>query len=212
MALGAAAAGAVAAAAGAPAAGWAVALSTSALTMRPWGPEPLIRPRSRPLSFAMRRASGEAKTREPSAAAAAAGLGVAAAAAAGAGVAAGVSSTGAAAGALADVLLMSSALSPSSRRTAMGALTFTPSAPSSTSILPITPSSTASNSIVALSVSISARMSPAETVSPSLTSHLESVPSSMVGLSAGIRISVGILGVSLRVVPRQAAGSSVIWS
>jgi len=42
----------------------------------------------------------------------------------------------------------------------MGALTFTPSVPSDTSIFPMRLSSTASNSIVALSVSISARMSP----------------------------------------------------
>ena len=56
----------------------------------------------------------------------------------------------------------------------------------------MTPSSTASNSIVALSVSISASRSPEETVSPSLTSHFASVPSSIVGDSAGIRISVGI--------------------
>ena len=55
------------------------------------------------------------------------------------------------------------------------------------------PSSTASNSIVALSVSISHMMSPEDTVSPSLTSHLANVPSSIVGLRAGMRISVGIL-------------------
>jgi hypothetical protein len=76
---------------------------------------------------------------------------------------------------------------------AMGLLTFTPSVPSAIRILPIMPSSTASNSIVALSVSISARMSPAETVSPSFTSHLASVPSSIVGESAGMRISVAII-------------------
>ena len=74
----------------------------------------------------------------------------------------------------------------------MGVFTFTPSLPSDTMILPIVPSSTASNSIVALSVSISARMSPEATVSPSLTSHFASVPSSMVGDSAGMSISVGI--------------------
>src|SRR6185436_20962076 len=80
-----------------------------------------------------------------------------------------------------------SALSPSPISTAMGALTFTPSLPSGTRILPILPSSTASNSIVALSVSISARMVPDLTVSPSFTSHLASLPSSMVGDRAGIR-------------------------
>ena len=65
-------------------------------------------------------------------------------------------------------------------------------APSATSSLPMVPSSTASNSIVALSVSISARMSPARTVSPSLTSQRARVPSSIVGDRAGMRISVAI--------------------
>ena len=54
------------------------------------------------------------------------------------------------------------------------------------------PSSTASTSIVALSVSISAMTMPEVTVSPSLIIHLASLPSSMVGDSAGIRICVGI--------------------
>ena len=117
-----------------------------------------------------------------------------------------------ASGAGSDGAAMSSALSPSSRRTAMGALTFTPSVPSSTRIFPITPSSTASNSIVALSVSISARMSPALTVSPSLTSHLASVPSSMVGLSAGIKDFGGHSRGSPLSPALRGAGSSVIWS
>ena len=84
------------------------------------------------------------------------------------------------------------ALSPSASSVAIGVLTFTPSVPSATSSLPTLPSSTASTSMVALSVSISAMMSPALMVWPSLTSHLASLPSSMVGDSAGIRISVGI--------------------
>src|SRR3982751_2376607 len=74
----------------------------------------------------------------------------------------------------------------------MGELPFTPSVPCATRIWPILPSSTASNSIVALSVSISARMVPDLTVSPSLTSHLASLPSSMVGDSAGIRMLVAM--------------------
>ena len=90
---------------------------------------------------------------------------------------------------------------------AMGALTFTPSVPSGTRILPMRPSSTASNSIVALSVSISARMSPDLTVSPSFTSHLASLPSSMVGDSAGIRICVDIRRAHpCRVRPARARG------
>src|SRR3546814_17298268 len=53
-------------------------------------------------------------------------------------------------------------------------------------------SSTASTSIVALSVSISAMTSPELTSSPSLTSHLASLPSVIVGERAGIRILTGI--------------------
>src|ERR1700733_4453529 len=54
------------------------------------------------------------------------------------------------------------------------------------------PSSTASNSIVALSVSISASRSPERTWSPSFTSHFASLPSSMVGDSAGMRIWIAM--------------------
>ena len=74
----------------------------------------------------------------------------------------------------------------------MGVLTLTFSVPAGTRIFDSLPSSTASTSMVALSVSISAMTSPALTSWPSLTSHLASVPSSMVGDSAGIRTSVGI--------------------
>ena len=184
---GAAAAGAAAATGAAAAPG--LAPSTSDFTMRPCGPEPLTAARSTPFSAAMRRASGEAKTRLPSLALGAAGAGATAAAGAAAAAAAGAAAAGAAA---LGALPISAALSPSSSSTAMGVLTFTPCAPSAIRILPTTPSSTASNSIVALSVSISAMMSPDLTVSPSFTSHLASVPSSIVGESAGIRISVGI--------------------
>ncbi len=175
------------AAAGAEAGAEAEAPSTSALTMRPCGPEPVKVVRSTPLSAAMRRASGEAKTRLPSPVAGAAGAGASVL-----GASAAPASDAAAAGAAAGADPMSSAVSPSARRTAMAVLTLTPSEPSGIRILPITPSSTASNSIVALSVSISARRSPELTVSPSLTSHFASVPSSIVGDRAGIRISVGM--------------------
>src|SRR3546814_8217203 len=53
-------------------------------------------------------------------------------------------------------------------------------------------SSDLSSSIVALSVSISAMTSPELTSSPSLTSHLASLPSVIVGERAGIRILTGI--------------------
>src|SRR5690606_2356045 len=80
------------------------------------------------------------------------------------------------------------AVSPSASTSAIGVLTFTPSVPSATSSSLTTPSSIDSTSIVALSVSISASTSPDLTLSPTLTSHLDSLPSSMVGESAGIRI------------------------
>ena len=168
--------------------GAAVASTTSALTMRPCGPEPFSDFRSSPLSAAIRRASGVAKMRSPEAATGAAGAGEAS----GAGASAGFSAAETGAGAAAGAAPISSALSPSSSSTAIRSLTFTPSVPSATTILPMVPSSTASNSIVALSVSISARMSPEATSSPSLTSHFASVPSSIVGESAGIRIFIGI--------------------
>src|SRR5690242_14717393 len=76
----------------------------------------------------------------------------------------------------------------------MGVLTATFSEPASTRILPSVPSSTASISMVALSVSISAMTSPLLMASPSFFSHLASLPSVMVGDSAGIRISVLMLG------------------
>ena len=56
----------------------------------------------------------------------------------------------------------------------------------------ISPSSTASTSIVALSVSISANISPAETVSPTLTNHLLITPSDIVGDNAGIKTLIAI--------------------
>ena len=90
-------------------------------------------------------------------------------------------------------ILISVNFSPFIKRTAIGSFTLIDSCPSYTKILPITPSSTASTSIVALSVSISAIRSPELTLSPSLTSHLAKVPSSMVGLRAGIKILILII-------------------
>ena len=75
----------------------------------------------------------------------------------------------------------------------MGVLTAIFSVPAGTRILPTTPSSTASTSMVALSVSISAIMSPGLTLSPSATSQLASVPSVMVGESAGMVMVTGML-------------------
>ena len=72
--------------------------------------------------------------------------------------------------------------------------TGTPSVPSAVSSSRTVPSSMLSTSIVALSVSISASTSPDLTVSPTLTSHFDSVPVSIVGDSAGMVMSMGILG------------------
>ena len=70
------------------------------------------------------------------------------------------------------------------------------------------PSSSASTSIVALSVSISAITSPLRTVVPSATSHLASVPSSIVGDRAGINISIAIDQTSRRL-SRPPAGNRI---
>ena len=188
---------------------WA-APSTSALTIRPRGPEPCSAARSTPELCAMRLASGEAKMRcsvcgeqhrcplfHPPLE----GEGRCRRGFGGSGCGWEISRGGfcrlppaRAASRMAcmveGISFGGAASSPSVSSTAMGALTFTPSAPSGTRIFPIRPSSMASNSIVALSVSISAKMSPAFTASPSLTCHLASLPSSMVGDSAGIRMFV----------------------
>src|SRR5262245_47923831 len=183
--------------------------------IRPRGPEPLRLATSTPSSLARRRANGEAKMRPALRPLTAAGCAPAAAAvrpAAGgltAGLAAGLPGGGAAAargaalwaaagagraaGAGGGLLAGAApAPSPSSSKVAIGVFTLTPSVPSATSSFDTLPSSTASTSMVALSVSISAMMSPGLTAWPSFTSHLASLPSSMVGDRAGIRISVGM--------------------
>src|SRR5712671_6607190 len=178
------------------------AASTSCAMTRPCGPVPAMRATSRPAALARRRASGEAKMRpRPLAAGAGAtgGAGIATLCAGGGdggGAAAGfdapaggLGATCFTAGALATAVFTSS---PSAASTAIGALTATSAVPSGTRIFAITPSSIASYSMVALSVSISARMSPALTLSPSFLSHLAMLPFSMVGDSAGIRMLIGI--------------------
>ena len=55
------------------------------------------------------------------------------------------------------------------------------------------PSLKDSNSIVALSVSISARISPSSTLSPTFLSHEDTVPSSMVSLNRGMFTIIAIL-------------------
>src|SRR5579883_3951 len=193
----------------------AFACATSRAITRPCGPEPAMRAISMFASLASRRASGDAKMRPwPLAcgagcawAAARTGCGGGAAVAAcgcGAGAAAGFAGadgcdTGAAACAGAgaaplpalDAAAFTSSPSPAS--TAISWLTGTSAVPSGTMIFASTPSSTASYSIVALSVSISARISPVLTRSPSFLSHLARLPFSIVGESAGMRMLIGMV-------------------
>ena len=183
--------------------------------MRPPGPVPVSVLRSMPCSAARRLASGLALIRSPSfvvpAEAGTAGVGAlkgAAPACAGAtslaGAEVGASTFGSAAGAGAGAVLALDASSSSPAITAITVPTFTLSVPSATRICATVPSSTASNSIVALSVSISASRSPDLTVSPSFTSHLARVPSSIVGERAGIFNSIGMS----RLVPVSLAGGA----
>ena len=178
----------------------------SARMIRPPGPVPVRPARSMPCASAKRRASGLALMRSPvSAFGAGTGWGAAGgvsppplAGGAGSGFAGGSglgalpSPRSAGAESPSPARGEGEVASPSPVIRAIGVPTFTPSLPSATRIFAITPSSTASNSIVALSVSISASRSPDLTVSPSLTSHLASVPSSIVGDRAGILSSIGM--------------------
>ena len=185
----------------------ATAASTSRLTTRPCGPLPEMAVISTPSALAIRRASGDANTLSPplvgtgpaftssgTAGTCAALTGAAGLASSFTGAASDFGSSFAGAGAAAPPAAAAAlASSPSSARIAISALTFTPSVPSGTTILATVPSSTASTSIVALSVSISAITSPGDIVSPSLTSHLARLPSSIVGESAGMVMLIGMV-------------------
>ena len=164
------------------------AASTSAFTIRPFGPEPAIWPISKPACAAMRRASGLANTRSPEAAAGAGAIATGAAA-----IGAGAAGAGTAAGAAFGAAPAAGTASPASTSTAITSFTFTPCVPAGTRMRPRMPSSTASTSIVALSVSISAITSPALMRSPSCFSQRARLPSVMVGESAGIRIFVAMI-------------------
>src|SRR5229473_2259542 len=165
----------------------------------------------------MRRAKGLAKTRPFSCAAA--GTGAAFAAGAGAGSVFGSGGTGGvsrgappAGGGLPANFSNSAGSSPSSSKSAIGWLTLMPCAPSGTMILPSRPSSAASYSIVALSVSISAMTSPECTASPSFFSQRARLPSVIVGDSAGIRISIGMMSrsaTSFAVMPAKAGMTGI---
>ena len=176
--------------------------STSRLTMRPPSPEPGMVARLRPRSAANFFANGEAFNRPfvagagagaTGAGAAATGAGAGAATGTGAGVGdgagAGASTAGASAagaGADAPAAIKADTSSPSSPRMqskeSTGAV-----CPCSTPMCKRTPSKKDSNSIVALSVSISAKISPLSTASPTFFNQLATTPSVMVSLSLGMR-------------------------
>src|SRR5207237_5966758 len=157
------------------------------------GPEPAMPDSSTPLSFAMRRASGEERTDPPGAAADAAGeaeawrFGAGGAAAAGFSVGCSVAgwagAAGFAAGAATDAV---GALPPAdATRASMfsSAAAMTPTSeptgfdsPSPTRILRRIPSPRATSSMIALSVSTSASDSPDFTASPSFLFHLAMRP------------------------------------
>ena len=91
-----------------------------------------------------------------------------------------------------DTSGISSISSPSTLSRAISVLTLIFSVPSLTSIFSTLPSSGDSSSIVALSVSISAKISPETTLSPSLTNHFTKLPVSIVGDKAGRSIFINI--------------------
>src|SRR3990167_423185 len=163
------------------------AMPRSARTIRPLGPLPVRAARSTPPASAMRAARGLPLSR--SAGDVRRGAGVLAA---GAGAASGAGGRGAGFSARAAAIAGSGNLSLASLNSAMTDPTATSSVPSAIMSFAMRPSAAASYSIVALSVSISAMRSPVFTVSPSATSHLASVPFSIVGESAGIISSIAM--------------------
>ena len=166
----------------AAAASASMARVTSRSTIRPCGPLPVMPDASMPAWAINLRAIGEAKTR-PSRASEALVL----EAGAGSGSTIGNDGSSGTAGAVAGATV-----SPSAASTPIMRLTGTSTEPAGMAMLTSTPSTAASTSMVALSVSISARTSPARTGSPTAFSHWIRFPFSMVGDSAGMRMSIGI--------------------
>ena len=166
------------------------ASTTSRFTIRPPGPEPAIASSRRPFSSASRRARGEALIRSPGT-----GGGSSTTVAGtvcpspsgtggpppsgGGGVSGGSVDPSPSAGIRSAISSSAPAITPITVPTAA-----VPPAP--TRIVRRRPSPRATSSIVALSVSISARISPDETSSPSDLSHRTTWPSSIVGDSASM--------------------------
>ena len=152
----------------------------------PWGPDPWTRERSMRLSPASLRARGEAFVFPSVGGAMGATAGALVSVCAAAGFEPVVPGLGALpparSGAMSSAASAITAISPP-----MGALP-----PSGTTILRRMPESYASSSMSALSDSISTRISPCLTFSPSFRSHFRMTPSSMVSLSFGMRTLVAI--------------------
>ena len=190
-------------AAGAPAPCFSRKLMMSCLEMRPPRPVPGTCARLMLFSLAMRRTSGEERTRPPSspgnsitsraaAAGAAAGLAAGAGAGAGAGLAAGDGAGALGASALAGAgggAATTAAPSASITPTTVFTCTVVPSA---TLISLSTPAAGAGISASTLSVEISNRGSSRCTLSPGFFSHLVSVPSKIDSPIWGMITSVGI--------------------
>ena len=174
--------------------------------MRPCGPVPVMLERSMSCSFAILRASGDVRSFAGIVGAAAgdaagSALGAIAAGAAASAVgdagsgdsAAGsaVGASGAAAGetAVAVAAAAGAAFFPLPSPMIATGVPIGTTVPAGTSCCSSTPLSNASRSMVALSVSISARMSPLATLSPTFLSHFESSPSSIVSDRRGITTS-----------------------
>ena len=165
-----------------------VVVATSDLTIRPPGPVPVTLVRSTPRSVAILRASGDDLMRFPSKAVPA-GEGVAVEETTNGFVFTGVASV------VFGVIAGVSSLPPPRIARTLPMLAFSPSW---IRILVRIPSSKASISIVALSVSISARMSPISTESPTCLCHLIRVPSVIVSESLGISMVTDMVLVGMK--------------
>ena len=172
--------------------------------MRPLGPEPLTVASAMPWASAIRRASGLALTRSADAT-------TGAAAATGTTGATGAGAATLGAGATAAAFFGAGVASPSPCNRMMTWPTGTPSVPAATTSSTTTPSSMLSTSIVALSVSISASTSPDLTASPTLTSHFETVPVSIVGDRAGMVMSIICSKPSSPRAPRRRVSAAPVF-
>src|SRR5712671_5577918 len=187
----------------------ATAVSTSRATMRPWGPDGTMRPRSMPASPAIRRANGVTTTPLGSFAGPKLRSGVRTSRK-GSSMMGGVGGTvyagegcvgntigvrgkpGESGGTGPTDFDAGAVVAPAApERTATTAPTGATS-PASTRISSSTPAAVAGTSMDTLSVSISNRLSPGLTASPIALNQVVILPSATVSPSCGIRISMGV--------------------